>query len=364
MISLFDLYLNNPTEYSLFPYDYINKKTFQINIKGDSLIIFDKNNLLTYNFKSDFVKFDFNKGFKNILVNERIYKKFIENKKLKFKYKINKYIKLCKFNIDNLNDINLTKTNFIETTGVCYPEGEYCLFTTYFKLPDDYEDLNKIIDLKKYDHYTIWYELTLDKIENISSYDDLLNKIEEIKITKEKPSLLLHSCCGPCSSECLRMLYPYFDITILYYNPNIFPKEEYNIRLKEQYKIINSLGYDIKVITKEYNHNEYLNFIKGTELLGEKSKRCYLCYKQRLIQTAKEASNKYDYFTTTISISPYKVSKWLNEIGFTLEKEYNVKYLYSDFKLNNGYIKSIELSKKYGLYRQDYCGCEYSKDGN
>ena len=100
------------------------------------------------------------------------------------------------------------------------------------------------------------------------------------------------------------------------------------------------------------------------ELLGEKSKRCYLCYKQRLIQTAKEASNKYDYFTTTISISPYKVSKWLNEIGFSLEKEYNVKYLYSDFKLNNGYIKSIELSKKYGLYRQDYCGCEYSKNGN
>lgn len=364
MINLLDLYLNNPTEYSLYPYDYINNKNFEIRLNGDSLIIINNNELLTYNFKSDFVKFDFNKGFKNILVNEKIYKKFIENKKLKLKYKINKYIKLCKFNIDNLNDINLTKTNFIETTGFCYPEGEYCLFTTYFKLPDDYEDLNKIINLKKYDHYTIWYELTLDKIENISSYDDLLNKIEEIKITKEKPSLLLHSCCGPCSSECLRMLYPYFDITILYYNPNIFPKEEYDIRLKEQYKIIDSLGYDINVITKEYNHKEYLDFVKGTELLGEKSKRCYLCYKQRLIKTAQEANNKYDYFTTTISISPYKVSKWLNEIGFDLEKEYNVKYLYSDFKLNNGYIKSIELSKKYGLYRQDYCGCEYSKDGN
>ena len=352
------LYLSSPTEYSLYPYSYIKDNKFDILISGDSLIIQNDNELISYNFDKDFIKFDFNNNFKKIIVNEKIYKKFIENKKLKFNYRITKYIKLCKFN--KTDEINL-----IEEEGIKYPYGEFSVFTTYFKITDDNEQkLSKIIDLERFDIYTRWYELSLERINDITSYNMLLNKIEEIKLTNDKPNLLLHSCCGPCSSECLRMLYPYFNITILYYNPNIYPREEYDIRLNEQYKIIKSLGYNIDVITEEYDHSEYLNYIKGTEELGEKSKRCYLCYEHRLALTAKTAKGKYDYFTTTISISPYKVSKWLNEIGFRLEEEYNVKYLYSDFKQDNGYAKSIELSKKYDLYRQEYCGCEFSKNGN
>ena len=173
--------------------------------------------------------------------------------------------------------------------------------------------------------------------------------------------MLLHSCCGPCSSYVLDFLHDYFSITIIYYNPNIYPYEEYVHRLQTQKEIINKLGFnDIKIIEFEYNHKEYLDYIKGYELLGEKSLRCFKCYEFRMELTAKIAKNNYDYFTTTISISPYKVSKWLNEIGFNLEKKYNTKYLYSDFKRENGYLNSINLSKKFGLYRQEYCGCEFS----
>jgi len=347
MISLKDLYLNNPTEYSLYPYDFIKNKEYLID--EDSLIVIDNNELLTYYFKNKFIKIDFNKGYKKIIINESIYNKFILKKPLKFNYSIKKYIKICMWSDGE---------DIIEETGYQIPDKPYKLYTAYFEYKDDY--LGKLTDVNK---YTIWYELTLSKIDCIDSYELFKTKLEEIKITNEKPSLLLHSCCGPCSSECLRILYPYFDITILYYNPNIYPEEEYDLRLEEQYKIIKSLGYNINVITKSYNHDDYLKYINGTEELGEKSRRCYLCYEQRLALTAKLASNKYDYFTTTISISPYKVSKWLNEIGLKLEKEYNVRYLYSDFKQDNGYLKSIELSKKFNLYRQDYCGCEFSKKG-
>ena len=187
-----------------------------------------------------------------------------------------------------------------------------------------------------------------------------LNKIIE---SNKTPKLLLHACCAPCSSYVLEYLSKYFEITILYYNPNIYPETEY-IRRKEElekflteFKCINK----VKLVEMNYDQKEYYKAIKGLETLGEKSKRCYNCYKFRMKKAciyAKE--NNFDYFTTTLSISPYKISSWINEIGEELEKEYDIKYLYADFKKKNGYKRSLELSKKYNLYRQDYCGCKFS----
>ena len=189
-------------------------------------------------------------------------------------------------------------------------------------------------------------------------------KLEEIiKSLDSTPRLLLHACCGPCSSYCIEYLSNYFEITILYYNPNIYPETEYSRRLNELINFIPKREYKNKVTVIEdtYNPKEYYDSVKGLELLGEKSKRCYECYKLRLDRAAKYAKeHNYDYFTTTLSISPYKVSDWINEIGEKLEKEYNVKYLYSDFKKNNGYKRSQELSREYNMYRQDYCGCSFS----
>lgn len=191
-------------------------------------------------------------------------------------------------------------------------------------------------------------------------------KMQEILKTIDTPKkLLLHACCAPCSSYCLQELKDYFDITIYYYNPNIHPTEEYERRLNELKKFLTKIDSKnkIELIEVNYNPNEYFNKVKGLEKLGEKSKRCYECYKLRLEESVKYAKeNNFDYFTTTLSISPYKNSDWLNEIGSILENKYNVKYLYSDFKKRNGYKISQELSKKYNLYRQDYCGCIYSKE--
>lgn len=185
--------------------------------------------------------------------------------------------------------------------------------------------------------------------------DNILSTIEN------RPKLLIHACCAPCSSYCLEYLNPYFDITIMYYNPNIYPDMEYNRRLQELKDFIKKLPYEIKLIEMPYNTDEYYNSIKGYEKLGERSWRCYKCYEFRMEECAKVAKDNYDYFTTTLSISPYKDAKWINEIGEKLEKKYQVKYLYADFKKKNGYKRSIELSKEYNLYRQDYCGCVYSK---
>ena len=188
--------------------------------------------------------------------------------------------------------------------------------------------------------------------------------LDNIKSTDKVPKLLLHACCGPCSSYCLELLTNYFDITILYYNPNIYPEKEYLRRLNELKEFLNKKSFKNKVELMEsrYNPIEYYNSVKGLEQLGERSKRCYECYRLRMGECAKVASkNNYDFFTTTLSISPYKISNWINEIGISLEKEYHVKYLYADFKKKNGYIRSIELSKEYNMYRQDYCGCVYSK---
>ena len=189
------------------------------------------------------------------------------------------------------------------------------------------------------------------------------NKLDEIiKSLDNKPKLLLHACCAPCSSYVIEYLSKYFDITIYYYNPNIYPDREYNRRFNELKLFLPRFNKDIKLIEELYNPNDYNLAIKGLEKLGEKSKRCYECYKLRMDKSAFYAKkNKYDYFTTTLSISPYKVSSWINEIGEELEKKYNIKYLYSDFKKDNGYKRSLELSNEYNLYRQDYCGCKYSK---
>ena len=197
------------------------------------------------------------------------------------------------------------------------------------------------------------YQLELEKTLNVVSTLD------------KKPTLLLHACCGPCSSYVLEYLNSYFDITILYYNPNIYPDVEYYRRKDELKKFLLEfkLSNSIKLIEDNYNPDEYYDAIKGEELLGEKSARCYNCYEFRLERTVKFAKEKnYDYFTTTLSISPYKVSSWINEIGGILESKYGVKYLYADFKKKNGYKRSLELSSEYGLYRQDYCGCKYSKE--
>lgn len=194
-----------------------------------------------------------------------------------------------------------------------------------------------------------------------TNYDKLLQEI--VKDFDCKKKLLLHSCCGPCSSYVIDYLKKYFDITILYYNPNIYPESEYQKRLFEQKKLVECLNdKDIKVVEIGYNPTEFYEVVKGHEADKEGKERCHICYRLRLEKSANYAKeHNYDYFTTTLSVSPYKNSDVLNAIGKDLEDKYNVKYLYADFKKNDGYKKSIELSKKYDLYRQNYCGCVYSK---
>lgn len=193
------------------------------------------------------------------------------------------------------------------------------------------------------------------------NYD--LEMENQIKNISTKNKLLLHACCAPCSSAVLERISKYFDITILYYNPNITEPEEYEKRLNEIENFVKKLNLkNIKVLRGRYNSKEFFDISVGLEKEKERGKRCYKCYELRLKETAKVAEElNFDYFTTTLSISPYKNSKWLNEIGENLNKEFKPTYLYADFKKKNGYKRSIELSQEYGLYRQDYCGCIYSK---
>ena len=188
--------------------------------------------------------------------------------------------------------------------------------------------------------------------------------IEENKKNNYIPILLLHSCCAPCSSYCLEYLANYFKITIFYYNPNITEIDEYLKRVKEQQRLIKELPckYEINFLEGDYNPDIFLDMSKGLEEIPERGERCFKCYELRMRETAKLAKKlNFDYFATTLTLSPYKNANKVNEIGEKLEKEYNIKYLYSDFKKKNGYKRSIELSKIYNLYRQDYCGCIYSK---
>lgn len=179
------------------------------------------------------------------------------------------------------------------------------------------------------------------------------------------PTLLLHSCCAPCSSYCLEYLTQYFHITVFFYNPNIAPKEEYERRVEEQRRLIEKLPvpYPISFRLGNYDTEVFYAMTKGLEKVPEGGKRCFGCYELRLREAAIAAKElKFDYFTTTLSISPHKNATKLNEIGTAVGEEYEVKYLPSDFKKKNGYKRSVELSKEYDLYRQDYCGCVFSKN--
>ena len=197
---------------------------------------------------------------------------------------------------------------------------------------------------------------------NRNYYQEFLNTTQNINKNK-KPKLLLHVCCAPCSSHCLSELEPYFDITVFYYNPNISPFEEYVRRLNEEKRFVKEVYPNINVIDAKYDNESFEQLAKGFENLKEGGERCKKCYRLRLEQTAQFAKeNGFDFFTTTLTVSPYKHSATLNEIGEDVAKQYEVDYLFSDFKKNNGYQHSIELSKQYNLYRQDYCGCKYSKD--
>ena len=199
----------------------------------------------------------------------------------------------------------------------------------------------------------------------IINYSNVLeNELSKIENDKVTHSLLLHSCCAPCSSYVISYLIKYFDITILYYNPNIYPYEEYKKRKDEQIRLINELEHSNKltIMDCDYDNDKYENVIKGLKKEKEGGIRCHKCYQLRLEKTASLAKeNDFDYFATTLTVSPYKNATILNEIGSDLSSKYGVKYLYSDFKKKDGYKKSIELSKIHNLYRQDYCGCIYSK---
>ena len=200
------------------------------------------------------------------------------------------------------------------------------------------------------------------------NYQKLLDdKISQIQKYADRPSLLLHSCCAPCSSYVIEYLSNYFDITVFFYNPNIHPEEEYQKRVIEQREFIQNFPSANPVLFVEagYDVESFFNFSKGLENEPERGKRCTLCFGMRLENTARYAAlNGFDYYTTTLSISPHKNAQLLNSMGEELGEQYGVSFLNSDFKKKNGYKRSCELSVEYGLYRQDYCGCIYSKFQN
>lgn len=196
------------------------------------------------------------------------------------------------------------------------------------------------------------------------NYQRMLEQLISAIPEGEAPRLLLHSCCAPCSSYCLEYLAQYFRITLLYYNPNISPREEFDKRTEELQRLVSRLPmkYPAQVVVPEYRPEEFYNAVKGMEQLPEGGGRCLVCYRLRLEKAAQYAAeNGFDYFCTTLTISPMKNAAALNEISEELSRIYPVKPLLSDFKKKGGYLRSIELSREYGLYRQNYCGCVFSK---
>ena len=194
-------------------------------------------------------------------------------------------------------------------------------------------------------------------------YIEFEKVIREIDL-ENPPSLLLHSCCGPCSTSVLELLSDYFKVTLLYYNPNIYPSDEYYKRLEEQKKVLEKVNgrFEIKFLEGRYDPAEYFDAVKGVEQLPEGSQRCFNCYELRLKEAAQFAKNlNMDYFATTLSVSPYKNAQIINELGEKIAQEYEVNHLPNDFKKKDGYKKSVELSKSWNIYRQDYCGCPFSK---
>lgn len=190
-------------------------------------------------------------------------------------------------------------------------------------------------------------------------------KLEElVKNLKEKPNLLLHSCCGPCSTEVIDFLKDYFEITVIYYNPNIEPLEEYLHRKKEQIRFLHEYKEaKVNFLDCDYDNQAFKNIAKGLEEVPEGGARCNKCFYLRMKKTAEKARELgFSYFGTTLTVSPHKNSQIINQIGERISKELNINYIYGDFKKNDGYKKSIELSKAYNLYRQNYCGCMYGKE--
>ena len=188
--------------------------------------------------------------------------------------------------------------------------------------------------------------------------------IENNKREHILPSLLIHACCAPCSSACLEYLNTYFRITVFYYNPNISPRSEFEKRLAEEKRLLAAMPFEnpVKIIDGDYDYGAFLDIAKGLEDCPEGGERCFRCYRLRLEQTARLAADlAFDYFCTTLSISPLKNAQKINEIGFETAHKYGVKWLPSDFKKKDGYKRSIELSRQYGLYRQNFCGCAFSK---
>ena len=191
------------------------------------------------------------------------------------------------------------------------------------------------------------------------NFDEKMQEI--IKSEQNKPKLLLHSCCAPCSSACLERIAEHFQVTVLYYNPNIDDEGEYEKRKAEQIRFLQQTGL-ADILDCAHEKEKFEEMSAGLEKEPERGKRCYLCYELRLKKTAEVArAQGFDYFCTTLTLSPHKNAEWLNEIGYRLEGEVGIRYLPSDFKKRGGYLRSLELSAEYGLYRQDYCGCKYSK---
>lgn len=199
---------------------------------------------------------------------------------------------------------------------------------------------------------------------NKINYQKELDKITD-SLNGDVPKLFLHSCCAPCSSYTLEYLSNYFDITVYYFNPNISPKAEFDKRYTEQKRLIDALPskHPIKLVRGEYDYNDFLEIAKGYEDVPEGGERCFRCYRMRLESTAKLAKEQgFNYFCTTLSISPLKNSQKINEIGYKVAEKYGIKWLPSDFKKKEGYKRSIELSREYQLYRQNFCGCVFSKE--
>ena len=202
---------------------------------------------------------------------------------------------------------------------------------------------------------------------NKINYQKVMKKIIDETCIKEKrmPKLLLHSCCGPCSTYCIQVLSEYFDVTVFYYNPNIYPPEEYRLRADEQNRFISEFPTrnPVKFVEGAYDTDRFYAMAKGLEKVEEGGERCFKCYELRLRESAEYAKNNgFDFFTTTLSISPLKNADKLNEIGRKLSEEYGVSYLFSDFKKKEGYKISTQLSAEYGMYRQNYCGCVFSQN--
>lgn len=203
-----------------------------------------------------------------------------------------------------------------------------------------------------------------DKMQKIN-YQRELDKL--IAALDKTPQLLLHACCAPCSSYVLEYLSQHFEITVLYYNPNISPEEEFRKRAEELRRLISEMEFKnpVELIVDEYDHNEFLKAVKGLEAAPEGGERCFVCYRLRLERAAKYAAEHgFDCFCSTLSISPLKNAQKLNEIGAELSQIYSVSSLPNDFKKKGGYLRSIELSREYDLYRQNYCGCTFSKSQN